>query len=180
VTRPAAPPARAARAAALASGGRPGTIPGQALREERAKIAAEIRRLSDEGLAVNADGKDTEAWVKANGDYDALTKRIEVSERAEKVTAEQVAPIGANADLRNVRIASGGDGAQVATDEHRAMALQAWCRVQLGGTLTDGSGAAGGYLIPPETMLRSLEINMLAYGGMRRSPRRSAPRPASG
>lgn len=34
-------------------------------------------------------------------------------------------------------------------------------------TLGTGSGAAGGYLIAPETMLRSLEINMLAYGGMR-------------
>lgn len=34
-------------------------------------------------------------------------------------------------------------------------------------TLSIGSGPAGGYLIPPETMLRSLEVNMLAFGGVR-------------
>lgn len=33
--------------------------------------------------------------------------------------------------------------------------------------LTTGSGPGGGYLIPPEMMLRQIEINMLAFGGVR-------------
>lgn len=34
-------------------------------------------------------------------------------------------------------------------------------------TLSTGSGSGGGYLIAPEQLRTSLEINMLAYGGMR-------------
>lgn len=34
-------------------------------------------------------------------------------------------------------------------------------------TLGTGSGTAGAYLIPPETLMRNLEINLLYYGGMR-------------
>lgn len=34
-------------------------------------------------------------------------------------------------------------------------------------TLSGKSGPGGAYLIPPETLIRQLEINMLAFGGMR-------------
>lgn len=34
-------------------------------------------------------------------------------------------------------------------------------------TLSTGVGASGGYLIAPETLRTNLEVNMLAYGGMR-------------
>lgn len=34
-------------------------------------------------------------------------------------------------------------------------------------TLSGKSGPAGAYLIPPETLIRTLEINMLAFGGVR-------------
>lgn len=33
--------------------------------------------------------------------------------------------------------------------------------------MSDKSGPGGAYLVPPETLIRELEVNMLAYGGMR-------------
>ncbi len=42
------------------------------------------------------------------------------------------------------------------------------CRaLQFGAALSNQSGPSGGYLVPAETLRRELEINMLAYGGMR-------------
>jgi HK97 family phage major capsid protein len=35
------------------------------------------------------------------------------------------------------------------------------------GALSQQIGASGGYIVPPETLIRELEINMLYYGGMR-------------
>ena len=66
----------------------------KALREQRAPIAASIRKLSDDGLAVDADGKYTEAWTKANADYNHLTTRIEAAERADVIDHDQRAPVG--------------------------------------------------------------------------------------
>jgi HK97 family phage major capsid protein len=39
--------------------------------------------------------------------------------------------------------------------------------VNYGAMLSEQTGASGGFLVPPETLLRQLEINMLYYGGMR-------------
>lgn len=200
----------------------------KALREQRAPLAAEIRRLNAEGLAVGADGNFSEAWVKVNNDYNALSRQIEAVETADRVAADQ-------GDLNDWRHGVGrddrrGDGrfpdsalTPEQTERCRALALKAWFDAQsdryvddatieackslrfnpmakvlrfplfstesaMGlqhryrsmhpsraaeglrdykATLSIGSGPAGGYLIPPETLTRELEINMLTYGGMR-------------
>jgi hypothetical protein len=205
----------------------------KALREDRAKIAAEIRRMADDGTAADADGNFTPGWVQANADYDALTRQITsteaVAKRLDDMKAEDEARAGAVRAVGGFRSfgdgrATGGDGAETAaTEEQRAMALQAWCRVQMDedpteeqlaachvvglnpsrrklqfrtyrtqdvralqkrfrtyhpalagekaedykATLSQQAAASGGYLVPPESLVRSLEINMLAFGGMR-------------
>jgi HK97 family phage major capsid protein len=203
------------------------------LREKRAKIAAEIRRMADAGEASDASGNFTEAWVKVNADYNVMTRQIEIAETADRVMAEQGQrddwrrEVGRHdADGRDHR-----DGRDGESDERmRARALRAWFDTQMGdescseetmaackalrfnpraGTLrmplfstrdyralqrpfqsthpllvgrqleamknfadyrasmTIGNGTLGGYLVPPESLVRNLEINMLYYGGMR-------------
>lgn len=206
------------------------------LKEKRAPLAVRIREMADKFNAAGGvtTAEDDTNWAAVNKDYDALTKAIDMAERAELVWSQQSerSPDAAFAaetftadQLR--RLKHGHDGAVEVTDAHRAAALNAWFRCQLhddpteqqaeacqlvgfnprtpvitlqmldtqryrsiqdvfqsshpsmvknrlremqtgfGATLGTGSGAAGGYLIPPETMIRSLEINMLAFGGMR-------------
>lgn len=199
------------------------------LREKRAPLAAAIRKLSDKANNENRDftAEEKAEWEKVNTDYNSMTAQIERVERAEAVEAEQGPPtdwrasVGrGNADGRDRR---GTDGATQVTEQHRAMALSAWCRSQFGcaisqdeqeachlaglnpfasqlnvsllptsqyadlrrrfgsvhvnravdhcrdfkAALSIGSGPSGGYLIPPETLIRQLEVNMLAFGGVR-------------
>lgn len=204
----------------------PSIITAKALRERRAPLAATIRQLAE---LVNTENRDFTAeekpqWDQVNADYNALTRQIEIAERGELVAGDQDALVGdALAGREDKNGKPRGDGAQEVTEEHRAIAIQAWSRFQLGMTLTEaqenackllrfnpgcsqlviplmgsspyarfqrqyrayhpsvamdrmaeykaaltiGSGAAGGYLIPPENFVRQLEINMLAYGGVR-------------
>ncbi len=203
----------------------------KALREQRNKLAARIKEMADK---IHAEGRDFSAeeqpnWEAVNKDYDALTKRIEIAERGETVSADQLAIVGdprvgrGSYDGRDARLA-GDDGAAVAvTEQHRVLALQAWTRYQMGedlseaqsaacrivglnparrqlvmplmsteryeafrrgynsvhptraaaqvqnfrADLSDQVGTSGGYMVPPETLIRELEINLLYYGGMR-------------
>lgn len=195
------------------------------LREERAVVAKSIRQMADKVNAENREftAEESEQWNKINDDYNALTRRIDVAEAADRIDAEQRQPVGDPRIGRGPLAPRGGDGAQEISEAHRDLALQAWCRSQFGldleetqreacellrfnphvrqldmplystrdarnlqqrfrqvhpnravdhcgdfkATLTTGSGPGGGYLIPPETMLRQLEVNMLAFGGVR-------------
>lgn len=72
----------------------------KALREQRAKLGAEIKRMAelanDEKHTWTAE--DEENWQKLNGDYDTLGERIGRIERAEAVEAELRSP-GPNGDV---------------------------------------------------------------------------------
>jgi HK97 family phage major capsid protein len=50
---------------------------------------------------------------------------------------------------------------------HPSRAKQAMRGVDFRATLSQQVGPTGAYLVPPETLIRQLEINMLYYGGMR-------------
>lgn len=190
------------------------------LREERALIAKEIARIRDEGKAIDADGKFTEAWTKANADYDAMTRDIGMAERVESVEAEQSKTIGDPDAGRAAIRQPNSDGATI-TDEHKALALSAWfasdteegisdeqaqaCKLlgfnpnaksltiplfnshqysrlqrrfqkthhsrhdpdEFGATLGTSPLSGAGAVVTPPSLIRSLEVNMLAFGGMR-------------
>ncbi len=195
----------------------------KALREQRAPIARAIHDLSDSGEAVDADGKYTEPWLKANADYDALTRRIVAIEavdvRAGQIDHDQRAPVGdprvgrgdyhgpaeQNPDRVRSLALAGWLGAQTPegptseqreamtslgldanrknltiklldTDDHRKLQSnfkrhhpsQAIQRgMDFRATMTSGTGGTGGYLTMPEQLQTSLEVNMLAFGGVR-------------
>jgi HK97 family phage major capsid protein len=202
----------------------------KALREKRKPLAIRIRQMSD---ALHADNEARAAkgesprdwtaeesanWTAVNNDYNALTRQIDIAEQVEKVEADQTALIGDPDIGRQLTTPpAGGDGAEAATEEHRALAFQAWGRLQMGmdlsaaqeeacqrlrfspgrafvdiplfssqdhrrlqqqwsndrnrvhdfrAVLSGQVGSAGGNTIVPETLIRQLEINMLAYGGI--------------
>lgn len=64
------------------------------LRELRAALAKQIRDLADkannEKRAFTAEEETN--WTKINAEYDALTRQIEIAERAERVTSDQDKP----------------------------------------------------------------------------------------
>lgn len=115
------------------------------MREDRAPIAATIKRMAD---LVNDEKRDFTAeelpnWEKANADYNSLTRSIELAERAEQVTREQEADIQQAEERSETRQLPGrGDfngkqreeaeeketRDQGPTEEDRALALQAWLR----------------------------------------------------
>jgi HK97 family phage major capsid protein len=200
------------------------------LRERLKACAAAVRQQAD---AMNAEGytptaEDQEKWTRVNADYSATRAAVDREESA--LQAEQATAIRGDErigrDDYNGRQAAdrGSEGGEVAaTEEQRAMALQAWCRWQMGldltetqeqacratrlspqrrqlalslygttdhsnlrrrfrsvhpsraidavadfrATLSSQSGPAGAYLIPPTTLINQLEVNMLAFGGVR-------------
>ncbi len=68
----------------------------KALLEKRSEVHKELKRLGD----VSADDKhvwtpeDQTAWDKINGEYDALTQRIDRAKKAEVVTARDIEIMG--------------------------------------------------------------------------------------
>lgn len=204
----------------------PDILTAKALREQRAKLARRIREMADEANAAEGAPEVTAErqaeWHAVNAEYDAMTRRIEIAERADHVTAEQREPVGdrrIGREDRDPRIDVPQSG-----DSLRALALAGWLSVpsREGVTseqadamaamgvsphqrnlsisllptdgfqalqsrfrqhhpsqavdrtldyratvMTSGAGDSGGYLIAPEQLRTSLEVNMLAFGGMR-------------
>jgi HK97 family phage major capsid protein len=196
------------------------------MRERRAKVAEEIKKMADLADTLARDEKEPrdfnpeeqEKWEKINADYDAQSRQIEIAERSEKIAAEQAEivsdPIIGRAAPDNGREKAAEKGE--ITEETRALAFQGWLRAandrplderhikastrlglnpyarslriplpdtrtaryaqQLFRTshpsqvearaLSAVTGAAGALTIP-EGFVRSLEINMLAFGGVR-------------
>jgi len=122
----------------------------QELREKRAKLATEIRRIAD---LVNNEGRDFTAeeqanWAKLNTDYDANKRALDIAERAEAVRAEAEASpshrdVGRE-DLDGRRDPhpesepdlNGRDRDAIPAEEARALAIQAWFRSGLGRDLS--------------------------------------------
>lgn len=196
------------------------------LREERKQLAILIRQTADKIAAEKRDlrAEEKPAWEKLNADYNDLSARIQVAEQAEKIEAEERAPLGdrrIGRDDLNPREKRNRDS--VPSDEVRGLALQGWLRYQSGKplrkrqenavkacrinlhpndkclrlaspntaqiremqrqfrsvhssramdhmretrVLSGHSGPAGGSLVPPESLMRTLELNQLYYGGM--------------
>jgi len=112
------------------------------MREKRAELSKEIRRLAD---LANEDGREfsaeeQEAWEKVNADYNDWTRKIEFAERAESAEADQRVVVGPQIATREEmqspefqahrdRVAK-ADGRP--TSEDRALAFQGWFRHQAG------------------------------------------------
>ncbi len=221
----------------------PDLITAKVLREQRHKLILDARAINDkaekEGRDLNTE--EQAAWNKImghvdaegkrqDGEIDVLKRRIDRLETLEADASrrpdnrDEAGRIGRDDyDGRPDRRDAGGDGADEVTEEHRALAMQAWCRVQMDEDVTDEQRAAckllrfnpgakklsvpllrteghkklvrqmrsvhpsraveacetvecrnlsattlasGAALIPPETLIRALEVNMLYYGGM--------------
>jgi len=119
-------------------------ITAKQLREERAPLAHQIRELNDKVQAEQRSFSSEEEvnWGKMNRDYDLLTKRISMAERAEQIIMEQAAPIESlgerrqeipgreNFDGRKHQEAEARKN-EGSSEEHRALAIQAWMRAQM-------------------------------------------------
>lgn len=205
------------------------------LRKRLEPLAAEIFRQRDK---LNAEGytptaEDESAWTKANTDYNAAKAALDRSIQADAIETTQrvetAAAVGRRdydgREVQRTSMEAAGYSDQPVTDETRSLALNAWCREQLGYDLDDRHeaacravrlnpraktltlasystqdlgrlqrqfrgardqraldglmdfraslssqiGASGAYLIPPATLMNSLEVNMLAFGGMRQA-----------
>lgn len=216
------------------------TITAKQLREQRHKLVQQARtEILEKAEAENRDmtAQEKESWAKImggtapdgstiRGEVDVLKERIDRIEALDRIDTEMSQRAGDGLIGRGplVKPDAGGDGAALAaSDEQRALALQAWLRANNDHALSDSHlaacravglnphasrlhlatfghetnerlrqsfagvrrerqmehgrrflatlgttpGASGGYLIPPETLTRELEINMLWYGGMR-------------
>jgi len=127
----------------------------KALREERGPLAHQIKVMAD---LVNNENRDFTAeeqpnWEKLNKDYDDLSRKILVSERAEKVLldqerqeppAEKRQPLPGRGDFDGRKEAEAeerktavveGETTNEPTEEDRAFALQAWLRSGCGKEL---------------------------------------------
>jgi HK97 family phage major capsid protein len=109
------------------------------LREQRQPLAQRIRELADRVHTEQRDftAEETSEWERINAEYDALTRHIEIAERAEAVEQQQrqsVADAQVGRDDRDGRAGLVDDDRP--TDEDRALAMQAWCRHQLGHPLS--------------------------------------------
>ena len=140
----------------------------KALREQRGQLAEEIQRQAD---VINTEERDfspeeQQAWDKVNADYDALVRRITATERAQLITDEVQEPAdGPSPVTRNSQPAEThkrDDAPQEATDEDRALALQAWCRHQTGRELDERQQAAIQRVGMPVSQ-RELEFNLRSY-----------------
>lgn len=206
------------------------------LREKRKTLAAKIKDMAERFNEDKkwADDAERQAWEAVNRDYDSLLKEIETLEKTieeERQIADRLSQVNnyneraldqnppGLEDTPNHRNRSG----QEVTEEHRALAMAAWCRSQLDEDLDDRhieacrrvglnpqrrhlefrvgqshhyrnfhrefrslhdsrresllyesralsafAAASGGALVP-ETFIRSLELNMLAFGGVRQA-----------
>lgn len=112
----------------------------KALRESRSEPLKEIQRLRDLVTKENRDftAEEQGAWDKANKEYDSLSKRIEIAERAEKLEGEQTRAATDNKPIGREDF-DGDPEKQADPTENRAdkpkpedysLALNAWLRSQ--------------------------------------------------
>lgn len=129
------------------------------LREERAKVAADMRSISDKAFAEGRKDLSAEEDAKFNAlskEYDSYMGSAEKpgplarAERVDAISAEMNAAVeplnrlvGRNDfDGGQHRPAGGDGGSTPATEEQRALAIQGWMRSQMGYELSDSHQAA--------------------------------------
>ncbi|MFZ5829813.1 MAG: phage major capsid protein [Planctomycetota bacterium] len=147
------------------------------LREKRAKLVPQIRALADRQAEWTAE--DRQNWEQLNQDYDRLSAEVAAAEeveqvrgRAQQLEAEQRAPAGDERIGRHdPQRSMPRDDAGAVTEEHRNLALQAWCLRQSGHPLrqlhVDAARRVG---LNPNR--RSIDIAILPTAGMRDLQRR--------
>lgn len=110
------------------------------LREtELVPLAKEIRRLAD---LVNNEKRDfsaeeKQAWEKVNADYETTRARCEALERASTIETALATSTDGSTGREDFNGKQRETGKVKPTEEDRALALQAWCRVQEGRNLKD-------------------------------------------
>ena len=198
----------------------------KALQEIRGELAAAIRAMAAAIAKDNRDftAEENEQWLKLNADYDANLAKLEAASNRAQIAAraESLRDEGGQPGREDRR--GNPNPRQEATEETRAVALQAWFRNQSDMPLTDEQeeacravglnptasglniplfsnedfratqrkfqhthpsrqheiraeqrtlsglfGASGAYTNVPMELVNSIEINMLAYGGMLQS-----------
>ncbi len=104
------------------------------LRERRAKLIADSRTILDAAETEKREltKEEDEQFERLHVEQEKLKKDIDRIERQEKLDAEMRAPAGDPAIGKPDLDGRPGDGAATVTEEHRALALQAWCRRQMG------------------------------------------------
>lgn len=110
------------------------------LRENRAKLATQMREMTDKMHAENRDfsAEEDANWKRINDDYEKLSRKIELIGRTEEVEKQQREVVGDAGVGREDRESKPGEQSPPLgesrggspSEEHRALALQAWCRVQ--------------------------------------------------
>jgi HK97 family phage major capsid protein len=121
------------------------------LREDRAPVAQQIRDMADKAVGENRDfsAEEQGQWEKLNADYNALTRAIAISERAEHVAVDiDTLREDRSADMKPARTPGRGDFTASTgeddepesrdrgpSEEDRAFALQAWLRSGAGKDL---------------------------------------------
>jgi len=118
------------------------SVTAKQLMEERAPIAHQIRALNDKVQAEKREftAEEDAQWAQMNADYDLLTRRLDLANRAEAIAKEQESPVDARNDSpgpgrsdfdgRKVSESFDAPKAEQPTEADRALALQAWVRVQ--------------------------------------------------
>ena len=119
----------------------PATLSAKSLREnELTPLAKEIRRLADLANTEKREftAEEKLAWEKVNKDYDACRARVDVLERADTIDTYMDAPIGdrtvGKGDTQPPKSKRAATPGKIDEEVH-ALALQAWCRRQLGKPL---------------------------------------------
>ncbi len=145
------------------------------LREKRAPLAVEIKRLADLVNNENRDftAEEKEKWEDVNERYNDLTRRIELAERAEKVEADQAEPPAGNRSAlpgqedfngeqenRNAADGAGGRSGQPAPED-RDLAITAWFRAQSGVDL-DESHEQAAQICGVRPHARDLSLDLLS------------------
>lgn len=119
------------------------------LKEKRAQLAAEVKRMSGllTGDKTAFTAEEQAQWERVNADYDANATALKVAERAEQVESETRAredrgtlPGRGDVSADEARSRNRGEatgGADAPTEEDRSLAIQAWFREQCGHDLEE-------------------------------------------
>jgi len=110
------------------------------LREKAGKLADRIKELARQAEGREFTAEEKENWEKLNKEYNDLLKQIERAELVEQLDRDMGDPQARNLPGREDTHGTPADDSgrrQVATDEQRALALQAWMRTQSGLELTE-------------------------------------------
>jgi HK97 family phage major capsid protein len=116
------------------------------LLEKRGKVVADIRALheSSEG-ALSAE--DQEKYDRMKGECESYDQQIERAREVESLENRHAGDTDAAAAIRGENYDGrgrdrGSEGGQGSVEESRALALQAWCRSQMGEDLDEAQAAA--------------------------------------